>query len=73
MAHIKKKKSNKKKKDVGRDVLPPKSPGKFLFHVFLSASDVTGHPGCFLPCRGVCVCVCVSCSVVSNSLQPHGL
>ena len=21
----------------------------------------------------LCVCVCVSCSVVSNSLQPHGL
>ena len=24
-------------------------------------------------CEGVFVCVCVSCSVVSNSLQPHGL
>ena len=23
--------------------------------------------------KSVCVCVCVSCSVVSDSLRPHGL
>ena len=37
----------------------------------VSRSLIKHYSGFF--CEGVFVCVCVSCSVVSNSLQPHGL
>ena len=42
-------------------------------HVCLTRSCVQPPVGCFYWCVRVYVCVCFSCSVVSDSLQLHGL